>query len=72
MQDFNGLLQTGNTSHVSKSLATVDAFLEKKGTKFLLKDTPTYADCQLLPKLQHIRVAAKVSGVRDTLFLGVV
>ncbi|XP_067945615.1 chloride intracellular channel Clic-like [Watersipora subatra] len=57
-RDFNGLLQTGNTGAVNKSLASLEAYLQKQGTKFTLKDTPTYADCQLLPKLQHLRVAA--------------
>lgn len=58
-RDFNGLLQTGNTGSVNKVLVNLDRFLQQKGTKFLLKDTFTYADCQLLPKLQHLRVAAK-------------
>ena len=56
------MLQTGNAAPVNKVLGNLNKYLnEKAGTKFLLKDTPTYADCQLLPKLQHLRVAAKVS-----------
>jgi len=67
------LLQTGNTGSVNKVLINLDRFLQQKGTKFLLKDTFTYADCQLLPKLQHLRVAAKVtlcwSGCVSTLLI---
>lgn len=59
-QNFNSLLQTGNTGSLNKVLASINSYLAKKGTRYLMKDTITYADCQLLPKLQHLRVAGKV------------
>ena len=43
-----------------QELIRLDRFLESRGTKFLCGDQMTFADCELLPKLQHIRVATKV------------
>lgn len=52
-----------NVSHTSeyllKELVTIDRFLEKAGTRFLCGNFITHLDCLMLPKLQHIRVAAK-------------
>jgi len=42
-----------------QELLRVDRFLEERDTTFLCGDQMTFADCELLPKLQHIRVAAK-------------
>ena len=33
--------------------------LKNKGTRFLTGDTMCCFDCELMPKLQHIRVAGK-------------
>ena len=37
----------------------VDEMLRNKGTRFLTGDTMCCFDCELMPKLQHIRVAGK-------------
>lgn len=47
------------TEHLNKELITIDRFLERSGTKFLCGNNITHLDCLMLPKLQHIRVAAK-------------
>ncbi|KAL8571188.1 hypothetical protein ACOMHN_010649 [Nucella lapillus] len=51
-----------NVSHTDeyliKELFIVDKFLEKAGTRYLCGDSLTHLDCLMLPKLQHIRVAA--------------
>lgn len=39
----------------------IDTHLKENGTKFLDRDVLTYADCVLLPRLQHVRIAGKVS-----------
>ena len=35
----------------------IDELLASKGTRFLTGDTMCCFDCELMPKLQHIRVA---------------
>lgn len=40
-------------------LARIDALLERRGTRFLTGDTMCCFDCELMPRLQHIRVAGK-------------
>ncbi|XP_047992818.1 chloride intracellular channel exc-4 isoform X2 [Leguminivora glycinivorella] len=40
-------------------LARIDAQLERRGTRFLTGDTMCCFDCELMPRLQHIRVAGK-------------
>ncbi|KAK7089049.1 hypothetical protein V1264_024775 [Littorina saxatilis] len=44
--------------HLLKELITIDRFLERTGSRYLCGDHITHLDCQMLPKLQHIRVAA--------------
>ncbi|VDP93282.1 unnamed protein product [Echinostoma caproni] len=38
------------------TLEKIDNFLTSKGERFLLDSEITYPDCQLMPKLQHMRV----------------
>lgn len=59
-RDFNTYLQTGNSSLMDSGLKKLDSYLAKQGTVFLLGNRLSYADCMLLPKLQHLRVASKV------------
>ena len=40
-------------------LRKIDEHLEKRTTRFLTGDTMCCFDCELMPRLQHIRVAAK-------------
>ena len=37
----------------------IDELLASKGTRFLTGDTMCCFDCELMPKLQHIRVAGE-------------
>ena len=37
----------------------IDEMLANKGTRFLTGDTMCCFDCELMPKLQHIRVAGR-------------
>jgi len=46
---------------VTNTLQKVDAHLAASGTQFLEGDSFSYTDCFLLPRLQHIIVAGKVS-----------
>ncbi|XP_021186121.1 chloride intracellular channel Clic isoform X1 [Helicoverpa armigera] len=40
-------------------LGRIDGLLERRGTRFLTGDTMCCFDCELMPRLQHIRVAGK-------------
>ena len=40
-------------------LSRIDELLASKGTRFLTGDTMCCFDCELMPKLQHIRIAGK-------------
>lgn len=40
-------------------LGRIDALLERRGTRFLTGDTMCCFDCELMPRLQHIRVAGQ-------------
>lgn len=43
--------------NVTTVLSRIDQMLQNKGTRFLTGDTLCCFDCELMPKLQHIRVA---------------
>lgn len=45
-------------SHLRK----INSHLEKKNTRFLTGDTMCCFDCELMPRLQHIRVAGEYNG----------
>jgi len=62
LQKFCQFLRTGSTteSHLIKNLEKVESHLREKGTRFMVSDNLSRADCYLLPTLQHIRVAGKV------------
>jgi len=42
-----------------RHLSKINSHLEHRGTRFLTGDTMCCFDCELMPKLQHIRVAGK-------------
>jgi len=44
---------------LENQLRRINAHLETKGTRFLTGDTMCCFDCEVMPKLQHIRVAGK-------------
>lgn len=50
-----------DVSGLIKTLEKIDAYLRNRSTKFLLSDRLTRADCYIIPVLQHLRVAGKVS-----------
>jgi chloride intracellular channel protein 2 len=58
---FCQFLKTGSADETQlvKILEKVEAHLRKSGTRFLIADEMTRADCYLVPTLQHIRVAGK-------------
>ena len=47
-------------------LKRINDYLEQRGTTFLSGNEMTLIDCDVMPKLQHIRIAGKVI---DFLFL---
>ncbi|KAI0988760.1 hypothetical protein GJ496_003341 [Pomphorhynchus laevis] len=62
---FNGLLRSNEQIYESRERALmlellhINDFLAKNKTDFLCGDHLTLADCDLMPKLQHIRVAGE-------------
>jgi len=59
---FNQFLKYGKddaSQILVKELEKVDDHLNETGTKFMVGERLTRADCYLLPSLQHIRVAGK-------------
>merc|ERR1712115_668844 len=55
------LLKRDDTSKaaLTNTLVKINELLASKGTRFLTGDTMCCFDCELMPKLQHIRVAGK-------------
>jgi len=45
-------------------LGKIDDHLGKKGSRFLTGDTLCCFDCELMPRLQHIRVAGEILNDR--------
>ena len=41
-------------------LKRINDYLEQRGTTFLSGNEMTLIDCDVMPKLQHIRIAGKV------------
>ena len=66
MKKFNAYLKAIESTVSSKErlllleLKRIDEYLERKGTTFLSGNEMTLIDCDVLPKLQHIRIAGKV------------
>ncbi|XP_076466375.1 uncharacterized protein LOC143297780 [Babylonia areolata] len=58
---FNASLSAGSPNkRLSSSLKKINDFLESDDeNKYLVDDVLSFADCYLLPRLQHIRVAGK-------------
>lgn len=48
-----------SADHLLKELQAINDYLETSNTRYLCGDKLTHLDCLMLPKLQHIRVAAK-------------
>lgn len=47
------------SDHLVKELSYLDSFLDRSSNRFICGDELTNLDCNVLPKLQHIRVASK-------------
>lgn len=62
LQKFSHFLKVSaaTAEQLAKALEKVDHHLKENGTKFMVSNTLCRADCNLLPTLQHIRVAGKV------------
>lgn len=62
---FNGLLRADEKSIVAKEraliadLKQINDYLDEQNSVYLCGDTLTLADCDLMPKLQHIRIAGE-------------
>lgn len=56
---FNRFLSNRNPKALNAELKKINEFLEGEETKFLVDNVLSFADCYLLPRLQHIRVAGK-------------
>lgn len=48
-----------HSATLTAHLRRIDEHLKKRNTRFLTGDTMCCFDCELMPRLQHIRVAAK-------------
>lgn len=48
-----------STNSLLSHLRKINSHLEKKNSRFLTGDTMCCFDCELMPRLQHIRVAGK-------------
>ncbi|PAA80166.1 hypothetical protein BOX15_Mlig013060g1 [Macrostomum lignano] len=58
-KNLNLMLKTENSTPLLHVLRRIDSFLGSRGCRFLLSDELTYADCQLMPKLHHVKMAGK-------------
>ncbi|BFZ24820.1 hypothetical protein BsWGS_27859 [Bradybaena similaris] len=56
---FNHFISGQSEKGMVNELKKLNEFLESEGTKFLVDNVLSFADCHLLPRLQHIRVACK-------------
>ncbi|XP_076445171.1 chloride intracellular channel Clic-like [Babylonia areolata] len=56
---FNGFLSGKGPKRLISELKKINSFLEEEDCKFLVDNVMSFADCYLLPRLQHIRVAGK-------------
>jgi len=67
IQKFNAYLKAAEGSVTAKErlllleLKRIDEYLENRGTTFLSGNEMTLVDCDVMPKLQHIRIAGKVN-----------
>lgn len=61
-QNFNLFLQNPSSDgkKLLSDLRNLNSHLEMQETPFLTGPSLAYADCVLLPKLQHIRLAGEV------------
>ncbi|BFZ09936.1 hypothetical protein BsWGS_12975 [Bradybaena similaris] len=56
---FNHYISGQSEKGLLGELKKLNEYLESQGTKFLVDNVLSFADCHLLPRLQHIRVAGK-------------
>lgn len=47
-----------DSSQLEHELQVLNDYIGKQGTKFLCGNNMSHLDCEILPKLQHIRVAS--------------
>ncbi|CAH0564814.1 unnamed protein product [Brassicogethes aeneus] len=52
-------ISTAPNPPLLQHLERINDFLGKRGTRFLTGDTMSCFDCELMPRLQHIRIGAK-------------
>lgn len=52
-----------STNSLLSHLRKINSHLEKKNSRFLTGDTICCFDCELMPRLQHIRVAGKSNSI---------
>uniref|UniRef100_A0A1I8FLJ6 GST C-terminal domain-containing protein n=1 Tax=Macrostomum lignano TaxID=282301 RepID=A0A1I8FLJ6_9PLAT len=57
--NLNLMLKTENSTPLLHVLRRIDSFWAPAGCRYLLSDELTYADCQLMPKLHHVKMAGK-------------
>ncbi|CAM1323664.1 CLIC6 (predicted) [Pycnogonum litorale] len=50
---------TKDSNQLQIELDKLNCFLSTKDHKFLCGDHPTHLDCEVLPKLQHVRIASR-------------
>lgn len=63
-KNFNLMLTDGagyvrHSKSVTRSLQKLNDYLDERGSKYLLGDDLSYADCLLIPKLHHLKIAGK-------------
>ncbi|CAG5122942.1 unnamed protein product, partial [Candidula unifasciata] len=56
---FNHYISGQSEKGLLAELRKLNEYLESQDTKFLVDNVLSFADCHLLPRLQHIRVAGK-------------
>jgi len=56
---FNHFISGQSDKALVTELRKLNEYLEGQDTKFLVDNVLSFADCHLLPRLQHIRVASK-------------
>ncbi|CAL8070079.1 unnamed protein product [Calicophoron daubneyi] len=58
-KDFMHYLRNNASKGLLSGLSNIDKYLDSKPGRYILGDHLSYVDCQLMPKLQHIRVGGR-------------
>ena len=75
IKKFNAYLKAVDQSVQAKErqllmeLKRINDFLEVRGTTFLSGNEMTLIDCDVMPKLQHIRIGGKVNLIFCDVFV---